>query len=181
MIFEDVSPWNCFVLFFLLFLQLPVISCKWYTGKGHVIWVTEFLRERWQMEKYCVVLVFIGQLQSEKGEGKITIILTCKSVFGNVLVLLWASQVALVLKNPPAKPRDWRDTNSVPGMRRLPGGGRGNPLQYSCQRISWIEEPDGLQSRGSQRVGHDWRELVHTRGSAVQNSGDTEHLMYCSN
>ena len=107
------------------------------------------------MEKYCVVLVFIGQLQSEKGEGKITIILTCKSVIGNVLVLLWASQVALVLKNLPAKPRDLRDVNSVRETGRSPGGGRGNPLQYSCQRILWTEEPGELQSRGSQRVRHD--------------------------
>ena len=27
-------------------------------------------------------------------------------------------------------------------------------------KMSWIEEPDGLQSMGSQRVGHNW---VHTR------------------
>ena len=29
-------------------------------------------------------------------------------------------------------------------------------------RIPWIEEPGGLWSRGSQRVGHDWSDLVHT-------------------
>ena len=35
-------------------------------------------------------------------------------------------------KNPPAKSRDVRDTGSIPGSRRFPGGGNGNPLQYSC-------------------------------------------------
>ena len=29
-------------------------------------------------------------------------------------------------------------------------------------RISWTEEPGGLQSMGSQRVGHDWATNTHT-------------------
>ena len=32
----------------------------------------------------------------------------------------------------------------------------GTPLQYSCLEIPWTEEPGGLQSMGSLRVGHDW-------------------------
>ena len=44
----------------------------------------------------------------------------------------WASQVALVVKNPPAIVEDIRDTVSIPGLGRSPGGGHGNPLQYSC-------------------------------------------------
>ena len=36
-----------------------------------------------------------------------------------------------------------------------PGEGNGNPLQYSCLKIPWTEEPDELQSMGSQSVGHD--------------------------
>ena len=48
------------------------------------------------------------------------------------------------------------DLGSIPGLGRSPGRGHGNPLQYSClgesqgQRIL-----GGLQSMGSQRVGHD--------------------------
>ena len=34
--------------------------------------------------------------------------------------------------------------------------GDGTPLQYSCWKIPWMEEPGGLQSMGSLRVGHDW-------------------------
>ena len=57
-----------------------------------------------------------------------------------------------VVKNLPAITGD---PDSVSGLGRSPGGGRGNPLQYSPWRIPWTEEPGGLQSMGSQTVGHD--------------------------
>ena len=34
--------------------------------------------------------------------------------------------------------------------------GTGTPLQYSCLKIPWTEEPGRLQSMGSLRVGHNW-------------------------
>ena len=43
-----------------------------------------------------------------------------------------ASQVLLVVKNPPVNAGDVRDAGSVPELGRSPGGGHGNPLQYSC-------------------------------------------------
>ena len=57
-----------------------------------------------------------------------------------------------VVKNPPAKAGD---AGLIPGSGRSPGGGNGNPLQYSCLEIPWTEEPRGLQSTGSQRVKYD--------------------------
>ena len=42
------------------------------------------------------------------------------------------SQTALVVKNLPAIAGDFRDSDSIPGLGRFPGGSRGNPLQYSC-------------------------------------------------
>ena len=45
---------------------------------------------------------------------------------------LWASQVVLVVKNPPANAGDVRDTGLIPGSGRSSGGGYGNPLWYSC-------------------------------------------------
>ena len=87
-----------------------------------------------------------------------------------------------VVKNLPASAGD---TGSVPGLGRSPGEGNGDPLQYSCLEnpmdgetwqatvhgvtksptqlsdgiLVWeilrTEEPGGLQSTGSQRVGHD--------------------------
>ena len=48
------------------------------------------------------------------------------------------------------------DTGSIPGLRRSHGRGHGNPLQYSClENPMDREEPRGLQSMGSLRVGHD--------------------------
>ena len=40
--------------------------------------------------------------------------------------------MALVVKNPRANTGDIRDVGSIPGSGRSPGGGHGNPLQYSC-------------------------------------------------
>ena len=37
-----------------------------------------------------------------------------------------------VVENPPAKAGDPRDMGSIPGSRRYPGVGNGNPLKYSC-------------------------------------------------
>ena len=53
-----------------------------------------------------------------------------------------------MVKNPPANSGDVRDTGSVPGLGRSPGGRLGNPLQYSCLEIS--------MDRGT------WRATVHT-------------------
>ena len=40
--------------------------------------------------------------------------------------------MALVVNNLPANGGDERDTGSVPGLGRSPGGGNGNRIQYSC-------------------------------------------------
>ena len=42
------------------------------------------------------------------------------------------SQVALMVKNLPANAEDIREAVPIPGSGRFPGGGHGNPLQYSC-------------------------------------------------
>ena len=43
----------------------------------------------------------------------------------------WASQEALMVKNSPANVGGARDAGLTHGSRRSPGGGHGNPLQYS--------------------------------------------------
>ena len=66
-----------------------------------------------------------------------------------------ASQVALVVKNPPANTGDLRDV-----VQPL---SREDPLEEDTAthssilawRIPWTEEPGGLQSKGLRRVGHD--------------------------
>ena len=54
---------------------------------------------------------------------------TCKSL---EYLYLTKGGLAEVVKNPPANARDIRDAGSIPGLGRSPGGGHGNPLQYSC-------------------------------------------------
>ena len=44
----------------------------------------------------------------------------------------------------------------IPGSGRSPGEGNGHSLQYSCLENPMEEKPGGLQSMGSQRVGHKW-------------------------
>ena len=58
------------------------------------------------------------------------------SVFKILLIMIWASRVALMVKSLPAKAGNITDVGSIPGPGRFPGGGHGNPLQYSCLKNS---------------------------------------------
>ena len=69
------------------------------------------------------------------------------------------SQVTLVLRNLPASAGDIRDAGSIPGLGRSPGGGQGNPLQYSC-----LENP---MERGA------WQATVHR---VAQSRARVKHL-----
>ena len=70
----------------------------------------------------------------------------------------WASQVSLVVKNPPANARDIGDIS----MEDPLGEGMATHSNILAWEISWTKESGGLQSMGPQRVGHDWRDLAHT-------------------
>ena len=48
------------------------------------------------------------------------------------VVFEWLCQGARVVKNLPADAEDIRGKGSIPGSGRSPGGGKDNPLQYSC-------------------------------------------------
>ena len=53
------------------------------------------------------------------------------------------------------------DPGSIPGSGRFPGEGNGNPLQYSCLENPMDRRACRLQSKGSQRVGHDCMTSLH--------------------
>ena len=60
------------------------------------------------------------------------------------------------MKNPPTKAGDIKDSGSIPGLGRSPGGVRGNPLQYSC-----LENP---MDRGARQatiygIAQSWKQL----------------------
>ena len=57
--------------------------------------------------------------------------------------------MALVVKNEPANAGDAKDAGLIPGLGRSPGGGNGNPLQYSCLensmgRGAWLATVHGV-------------------------------------
>ena len=52
--------------------------------------------------------------------------------FGDQSYKWGASQVALLLKNPPANTGDVREVGMIPRLGKYPGEGNGNPLQDSC-------------------------------------------------
>ena len=63
--------------------------------------------------------------------------------------------MALAVKNPPANAEDIRDVSSIPELGRSPGVGMATHSSILAWRIPWTEEPDGLQTTGLHRVGHD--------------------------
>ena len=68
----------------------------------------------------------------------------------------WASQVVPVVKNLPANAGYIREEDLTPGLGRSPGGGHGNPLQYSD-----LENPmfRGAWQATVHRVAKSWTQL----------------------
>ena len=66
-----------------------------------------------------------------------------------------ASQVALMVKNPPASAGDGRHTGLIPGSGRSPGEGHVNPLQDSCLENPMDRGAWWAAVHGSQRVRHE--------------------------
>ena len=82
----------------------------------------------------------------------ILVICVIKTYFVLFFCVFWASLVAQSVKNLPVVQETW-----------VLSLGWEDPLQKEmvthssilAWKISWTEEPGGLQSMGSQRVGHD--------------------------
>ena len=62
--------------------------------------------------------------------------------------------MVLVVKNTPAKAGGIRDADSIPGLRRSPGGEHGNPLQNSYLENSMDSGAWHAAVHGAQRVRH---------------------------
>ena len=71
-------------------------------------------------------------------------------------VFTFLGEGLLVVKNPPANAGDGTDVGLIPGLGTSPGGGHGNPLQYSC-----LENPMDRGAWGAtvHRVSQSWMQL----------------------
>ena len=77
----------------------------------------------------------------------------------------------IVVKNLLVNAREVGDMDEIPGSERFPGEGNGTNSSILAWRIPWTEEPGGLQSRGSQRVGYDCMTehgIVHRRPNTIR-------------
>ena len=68
-----------------------------------------------------------------------------------------------MVKNLPANAGDAEDSGSIPGLGRFPGGGNGNPLQYSCLENPVDRGAWRTAVHGAKRFGHDWASM-HKQG-----------------
>ena len=94
-------------------------------------------------------------MPSALGRDKIFILLYKNPQKDSHIQILGASQVARVVKNAPANAGDLRDMGVIPGLGRSRGRGHGTHSSILAWRVPGTEEPGGLQSIESQRVGHD--------------------------
>ena len=100
--------------------------------------------------------------------------------YGAITTSLGASQVALVVKNPPANAGYIRDMDSIPGLEDPLEEGMATHSSIFAWRIPWTEKPGGLWSIGLRRVGHDWSNLAQHIASLYANRkdlGERENLM----
>ena len=68
-----------------------------------------------------------------------------------------------MVKNLPANAGEARDLGSIPRWGRSPGGGHGNPLQYSCLENPMERSLAGYRPWG-RRVRQDGRLHMQARG-----------------
>ena len=78
-----------------------------------------------------------------------------------------------VVKNLPANAEDSGDMGLSSRSERFPGGGNGNPLQYSCLENPMDRGTSWLQFMGLQKVSHD-QMTEHTLQHKTQTQGTTQ-------
>ena len=70
---------------------------------------------------------------------------------------MWGLHRCLIVKESACNEGDTGDMNLIPGSGRCPGEGLARIVSsILAWKLSWTEEPGGLQSIGLQKVSHDW-------------------------
>ena len=119
-------------------MVVKIINCR--------TWIVEECRR----VKNCCTTGAIQQICNSSHKGCCSFVVVSLKEFVSAD---WASLVAQTINNLPAMQETWdwslgREDPLEEGMPPTP-----STLVW---RIPWTEEPVGLQSVGSQRVGHDW-------------------------
>ena len=89
-----------------------------------------------------------------------------------------------MVKIQPANAGDVRDTSLIPGSGRRPGGGHGNPLQYSClenpmDRGAWWATVHGVANSRTQLKELSTHPIL-SRSVHVAANGNTSFLWLSS-
>ena len=103
------------MLLVVFYLTLNILTA--FTGPTRTLKWRPAVRLREQLKESCVL---------------------CHGSSGSV-DLGWVSQVALVIKNPPASARDIRDRGLISGSRRSSGGGIATHSSILAQKTPWME------------------------------------------
>ena len=82
------------------------------------------------------------------------------------------SQKGLAVKNAPANLGETQ--GSTPGSGRSPGGGNGNPFQFSCLETPMDSGAWWATAPGSAKSRHDWATKAGTRLPPSQQPGTEE-------
>ena len=93
----------------------------------------------------------------------------------SVHICIWGFPSGSVVKNLPDKARNTGNTQLIPGSGRSPGGGNGNPLQYSC-----LKNPvdRGPWQAALHRVTQSWTQLKRLSMHACTGEGNGNPLQY---
>ena len=83
-----------------------------------------------------------------------------------------------MVKNPPVNAGNLRDMGLIPESGRSPGRGHGTHSSILAWRIPWTEEPGGLQSIVSQRVGHNRSDFAHTHTHIQRPTGISLKILW---
>ena len=103
--------------------------------------------------KWYLIVICISSMADDFKYLVMYLLVICR------ILILGASQVALVVRNPSANAGDTGDLGSIPGLKRSPGEGHGNLLQYSClenhmNRRAWQATVHGVTKSWIQLKQH---------------------------
>ena len=96
-----------------------------------------------------------------------------------------------MVKNLPASAGGVRDVSSIPGLGRSPGGGNGNPLQYSClgnlldrgvwwgHKEAYMTEHANTWNATGSKVLSVQSIIFPLQDSISEKHTDNSHMIYC--